>query len=140
MKIKRIDHIAIAVNDAHEIASVLEHKLGLKLDYIEDQPEHQTRIAMFPVGESYVELLQGLAPSTDTAKWVSTKGQSLYHICFEVEDIDAALAELKSKNVKLLNSEPMIGHGNCRVAFIDPASTGNILFELAEMPTGIPSS
>jgi methylmalonyl-CoA/ethylmalonyl-CoA epimerase len=139
MKIKRIEHVAIAVHNAHEIAAILQQKLGLTLEYIEDQPEHQTRIAMFPVGESYIELLEGLAPSTETSQWVATKGQSIYHICFEVDDIDGALAELKAKGVKLVNDEPMIGHGNCRVAFIDPGSTGNILFELAEMPKGGPS-
>ena len=56
------------------------------------------------------------------------------HIGFEVEDIDAALAELKAKGTPLLNETPVIGHGNCRIAFIDPKATGNILFELAEMP------
>jgi methylmalonyl-CoA/ethylmalonyl-CoA epimerase len=134
MKIKRIEHIAIAVEDLDAMASVLRDKLGIAVEYAEDLPAHATRLAMLPVGESYIELLQGTAPSAKTAQWVQEKGQSLYHICFEVEDIDAALAELKAKGTPLLNDEPVIGHGNCRIAFIDPKATGNILFELAEMP------
>jgi len=136
MKIKRIEHIAIAVADVDGMAAIMRDKLGLEVEYAEDLPAHATRLAMLPVGESYIELLQGLAPSAKTAEWLAQKGQSLYHICFEVEDIDAALAELKAKGTPLLNEEPLIGHGNCRIAFIDPQATGNILFELAEMPAG----
>jgi methylmalonyl-CoA/ethylmalonyl-CoA epimerase len=140
MKIKRIEHIAIAVANVDAMAEMLRDKLGIAVEYAEDLPEHATRLAMLPVGESYIELLQGLAPSAKTAQWLAEKGQSLYHICFEVEDIDAALAELKAKGTPLLNETPVIGHGNCRIAFIDPQATGNILFELAEMPTGAPPS
>jgi methylmalonyl-CoA/ethylmalonyl-CoA epimerase len=134
MKIKRIEHVAIAVRNLDEIARLLQDKFGLTLDYVEELPEHQTRLAMLPVGETYLELLEGRSPTAKTAQWVAEKGQSLYHICFEVEDIDAALAELKAKGLRLLNDEPVIGHGNCRIAFVDPSSTGDILFELAEMP------
>jgi methylmalonyl-CoA/ethylmalonyl-CoA epimerase len=136
MKVKRIEHIAIAVEDLDGMAAMLRDKLGIEVEYAEEIPGRATRLAMLPVGESYIELLQGLAPGTKTAQWVADKGQSLYHICFEVEDIDAALAELKAKGTPLLNETPVIGHGNCRIAFIDPKATGNILFELAEMPRG----
>ena len=134
MKIKRIEHIAIAVENVDGMAAMLRDKLGIEVEYAEDLGAHATRLAMLPVGESYIELLQGLAPSSKTAQWIAEKGQSLYHICFEVEDIDAALAELKAKGTPLLNDTPVLGHGNCRIAFIDPKATGNILFELAEMP------
>lgn len=135
MKIKRIEHIAIAVRDLDAMAATLRDKLGIEVEYAEDLPAHSTRLAMLPVGETYIELLQGAAGSK-TGQWLAEKGESLYHICFEVEDIDAALAELKAKNTPLLNEEPVLGHGNCRIAFIDPKATGNILFELAEMPKG----
>src|ERR1051325_528930 len=134
MKVKRIEHIAIAVEDLDGMAAMLRDKLGIEVEYAEEIPGRATRLAMLPVGESYIELLQGLAPGSRTAQWVAENGQSLYHICFEVEDIDAALAELKAKGTPLLNQEPVIGHGNCRIAFIDPKATDNILFELAEMP------
>jgi methylmalonyl-CoA/ethylmalonyl-CoA epimerase len=133
MKIKRIEHIAIAISDLDGMAKIMSDKLGIEVEYAEDI-NGRTRLAMLPVGQSYIELLQSLQPGSNTDKWIKEKGESLYHICFEVEDIDAALAELKAKNTPLLNEEPVIGHGNCRIAFIDPKATGNILFELAEMP------
>jgi methylmalonyl-CoA/ethylmalonyl-CoA epimerase len=134
MKIKRIEHIAIAVEDLDGMAQMLRDKFGIDVEYSEDRQASGTRLAMLPVGESYIELLQALAPSSRTAQWLEQRGQSLYHICFEVEDIDAALAELKAKGTPLLNETPILGHGNCRIAFVDPQATGNILFELAEMP------
>jgi methylmalonyl-CoA/ethylmalonyl-CoA epimerase len=132
MKIKRIEHIAVAVENLEQIASLLGDKFGLDLEYTEERPT--TRIGMLPVGETYIELLQGVTPESGATKWLNENGQSLFHICFEVEDIDAALAELKAKGTPLLNDEPIIGHANCRIAFIDPKATGNLLFELAEMP------
>ena len=134
MKIKRIEHIAIAVENLDGMAAMLSKNFGIEVEYAEDIARHQTRLAMLPVGESYIELLQSASPESNTSKWLTEKGQSLYHICFEVEDIDSALAELKAKGTPLLNETPMIGHGNCRIAFLDPEATGNILFELAEMP------
>jgi methylmalonyl-CoA epimerase len=132
MKIKRIEHIAIAVENMKGISDLLQDKFGLTLEYEEERV--QTKLAMLPVGETYIELLEGTTPESGASKWIAEKGQSLFHICFEVEDIDSALAELKAKNTPLLNNEPVFGHGNCRIAFIDPKATGNILFELAEMP------
>ncbi len=66
-------------------------------------------------------------------KWINEKGPGLFHICFEVEDLVAALAELKQKGVKLRDETPRIGHGGARIAFLDPSSTGNVLIELAEL-------
>ena len=134
MKIKRIEHIAIAVDDLDGMAGMLRDKFGIEVEYSEEIARNRTRLAMLPVGESYIELLQGMAPNSRAAEWIAQKGQSLFHICFEVDDIDAALAELKAKGTPLLNETPIIGHGNCRIAFLDPKATGNILFELAEMP------
>jgi methylmalonyl-CoA epimerase len=91
---------------------------------------------MFPVGETYIELLQGMAPDSAVAKWLADKGESLFHLCFEVEDIDSALVELRGKGVKLLDETPKPGHGGSRIAFINPESTGGILIELAELPAG----
>jgi methylmalonyl-CoA epimerase len=89
---------------------------------------------MLPVGETYIELLESKAPDSGVNQWIAEKGEGLFHICFEVEDIDGALEELKAKGVKLRDETPRIGHGGARIAFIDPASTGNLLIELAELP------
>ena len=134
MKIKRVEHIAIAVHDMAASMAMLERTLGLELDY--EETIGSTRLAMFPVGETSLELLQADSPDSPVADWIAERGQSLFHLCFEVDDIDAALEELRAKGVKLRNETPQPGHGGSRIAFIDPASTGNILIELAEMPEG----
>ena len=134
MKIKRVEHIAIAVHNMAESMAMLKNTLGLELDY--EETIGSTRLAMFPVGETSLELLEAESPTSPVADWIEERGQSLFHLCFEVEDIDAALDELRAKGVKLLDETPKAGHGGSRIAFLDPASTGDILIELAELPAG----
>jgi methylmalonyl-CoA/ethylmalonyl-CoA epimerase len=136
MKFKRVEHVAIAVNNMAEVVTLFQEKLGLKLEYEENLPQYNTKLAMFPVGETYLELLEGTSQSSDVSKWIGERGQGLYHICLEVEDIDGALVELKAKGVRLLDEKPRIGHGGARIAFLDPQSTANVLVELAELPAG----
>ena len=136
MKLKRVEHVAIAVNDMAESMKMMEDTLGIEMEY--EEQIGSTRLAMYPVGETYLELLSSNASAQDSrvTEWIEKNGQSLFHLCFEVDDIDAALDELKAKNVKLLDEEPRTGHGGSRTAFINPESTGNILIELAEIPEG----
>lgn len=139
MKIKRVEHVAIAVKNVESVAKIFEDTLGLKLEYTEEFAAANTRIGMFPLGDCAIELVQGMAPTSRSARWVAEKGEGLYHLCLEVEDLDGALAELKEKGVKLIHEQPVAGHGNCRIAFIDPSATGNVLFELAEHPREQPA-
>jgi methylmalonyl-CoA/ethylmalonyl-CoA epimerase len=134
MRIKRVEHIAVAVDSLRQSIDLLRNTFGLPLAY--EEQIGQTRLAMLPVGESYIELLEGQGPESGVTKWINEKGTGLFHICFEVEDIDGALAELKEKGVKLRDETPRIGHGGARIAFIDPSATGNVLIELAELPAG----
>jgi methylmalonyl-CoA/ethylmalonyl-CoA epimerase len=134
MKIKRVEHVAIAVRDMAESMTMLERTLGLEMEY--EETIATTKLAMFPVGETYLELLQAEDKSSPVAEWIEERGQSLFHLCFEVENIDAALAELKEKGVKLRHNTPIEGHGGSRIAFIDPTATGDILIELAELSPG----
>ena len=132
MKIKRVEHIAIAVSSLKTSIDFMRDTFGLPLEY--EEQIGQTRLAMLPVGETYVELLEGQGPDSGVTRWVDEKGPGLFHICFEVENIDAALDELRAKGIKLRDETPRIGHGGARIAFLDPASTGNVLIELAELP------
>jgi methylmalonyl-CoA/ethylmalonyl-CoA epimerase len=134
MKIKRVEHVAIAVSSLRQSIEFMKDTFGLPLEY--EEQIGQTRLAMLPVGETYIELLEGQGPQSGVAKWMDEKGPGLFHICFEVEDIDGALAELRAKGVKLRDETPRTGHGGSRIAFLDPASTGNVLIELAELPAG----
>jgi len=132
MKIKRIEHIAVAVQSLGQSIEFLRDTFGLPLEY--EEQIGQTRLAMLPVGQTYIELLEGQGPESGVKKWIDEKGPGLFHICFEVDDIDGALAELKAKGVKLRDETPRIGHGGARIAFLDPTSTGNVLIELAQLP------
>ena len=104
MKLKRVEHVAIAVHDMQASMKMLEETLGLELDY--EERIGDTRLAMYPVGETSIELLQAEGPASQVNEWIEGKGESLYHLCFEVDDIDAALAELKGKGVKLIDETP----------------------------------
>ncbi len=134
MKIKRVEQIAVAVKSLSDSIRMLRETFGIPLEY--EEGVGSTRLAMMPVGETYIEFLEGEGRDNAVNQWIAEKGTGLYHICFEVEDIEGALAELKSKGVKLQDEKPRIGHGGAKIAFLDPASTGNLLIELAELPTG----
>jgi methylmalonyl-CoA/ethylmalonyl-CoA epimerase len=133
MKVKRIEHVAIAVKSLAKARAIFEDKLGLTFEYEEYLPQYRTKLAMFPVGSSYIELLESEGAETETTKWISKHGEGLFHICLEVENIEAALAELKAKGVKLLDEAPRLGHANSRIAFLDPKSTNDVLIELVEL-------
>ena len=134
MKIKRIEHVGVVVRDGEASRRLWEDCFGIKLSTVEENAIR--RLALYPVGESMVELIAGTTPDSRHAKLVAEGKGGLNHICFEVEDIDAALAELKAKGIPLLDEVPRIGHAGCRIAFIDPAATENCLIELAELPAG----
>jgi methylmalonyl-CoA epimerase len=134
MKIKRLEHVAITVNDMDAAKDTWANVLGITEEYEEQIGE--TKLAMLPIGQTYIELLSAEGPDSPVNAWKDEHGESLWHLCFEVEDIDEAVDELKSKGVKLLDDEPKPGHGGSRIVFLDPASTGNVLIELAEIPEG----
>jgi methylmalonyl-CoA epimerase len=134
MKIKRVEHIAIAVDSIKESLGLMRDTFGLDLEY--EEQIGQTRLAMLPVGETYIELLEGQGPESGVTKWIDQKGTGLFHICFEVENIEDAIAELKAKNVKLQSETWKTGHGGSKIVFLDPSSTGNCVIELAELAPG----
>ena len=129
--LKRIDHIAIAVEDIERALTFFRDVLGLELSHTETVPEQGVQVAFLPLGDSDIELLEPLSPDTGVAKFLARQGEGIHHICLEVEDIEAALAGLKDQGVRLINETPVAGaHG--RVAFIYPKSTHGVLIELIE--------
>jgi len=132
MKIKRIEHVGVVVRDTEASRNLWENCFGIKLGGTEENASR--RLALYPVGESMIELIAGTTPDSKHARMVAEGKGGLNHICFEVEDIDEALAELKANGVPLIDEMPRIGHAGCRIAFIDPEATENCLIELAELP------
>jgi methylmalonyl-CoA/ethylmalonyl-CoA epimerase len=132
MKIKRIEHVGVVVRDIDASRKLWEDCFGIPLGGTE--VNERRRLALYPVGESMVELIAGTTPDSKHQRMVAEGKGGLNHICFEVEDIDEALAELKAKGIPLIDEVPRIGHAGCRIAFLDPSATEGCLIELAELP------
>ena len=108
MKIKRLEHVAITVKNMDEARNTWMNVLGIGQEY--EEQIGQTKLAMLPVGETYIELLSSEGADSPVNEWMDKNGESIWHLCFEVEDIDEAVIELKGKGVKLRNEVPMNGH------------------------------
>ena len=134
--VKRIDHIAILVEDIEAALRFWQDSLGLELDRIEQVPEQKSNVAFLPSGGSEVELVQPTEEDTGVARYLHKHGPGMHHICFEVEDIEDTLARLKSKGVRLINEAPLAGSGGKKIAFIHPESSHGVLVELYELPPG----
>ena len=134
-KIKRIDHIAIVVENIDAALRFWQDALGLELDHVVEIPEQQSEIAFLPAGGSQVELVRPTTGDSGIAKYLQKRGPGIHHICFEVEDLDTALAELKAKGVRLINESAQQGREGKRLAFIHPESACGVLVELYELPT-----
>src|SRR3954451_3124530 len=124
MEIKGVDHIGIAFRDLGPARDALEKIFGLQVETEFAFAEYESKLAMIPVGGTQLELLQGTSRTPLVGDWLSANGEGLFHICLEVDDIRAALAELKAKRVKLIDEEPRESRGHL-IAFIDPSATAN---------------
>ena len=131
MKILKIDHIGIAVKNLAE-SSKLYELLGIKSTGTEEVAEQKVKVAFFPVGDSEVELLESTVPDGPIARYIEKNGEGMQHIALRVDDLEAALAELKAKGVRLIDEKPRYGAGGARIAFVHPKSFGGILLELSE--------
>jgi len=131
-KIKKLNHVAVAVNDITEALDFWEKALGIKLDHVEDIPSQKVKVAFLPVGESEIELVQPTTEDTGTAKFLQARGPGMHHLCFEVDDIDEMLTSLKLKGIRLINEEPLALEGR-KMAFIHPKSANGVLIELYQI-------
>jgi len=132
MKILKIDHLGIAVNDVNDARTFWTDILGLPFEGEETVSEQKVKTAFFPVGESEVELLESTEPDGPIAKYIEKKGQGIQHVAFRVADIDQALAELKEKGVRLIDETPRQGAGGAKIAFLHPKATNGVLVELCQ--------
>ena len=135
--LKRLHHVAIAVNDLDESVSLYERILGIKPSSIEDVPSQKLRAAVFEVGkeaEVEIELIQPTEPDSVVARFLRTHGQGLHHICFEVEEVDEELRELLENGIELINRQGRTGISG-RIGFLHPESTHGVLIELIQRET-----
>ena len=132
MKPIKINHVAIVVQDIDAALNFWEQTFGLKLDHVEDVPSQKSKVAFLPLGESEIELVQPTTSDSGLANFLEKRGEGMHHICIEVSDIDATLAELKSKGVRLINEIPEELPGR-KMAFIHPKAANGVLVELYQL-------
>ena len=130
--IKKLNHVAIAVNDIEGALGFWRDGLGLKVEAVEDVPSQKAVVAFIPVGDSEIELVNPTADDTGVAKFLADRGGGMHHLCLEVDNLVEMLASLKAKGVRLINETPVELPGR-KMAFIHPKSAGGVLVELYEL-------
>ena len=132
--LKRLDHVAVLVEDLDQALSFWQDQLGLPLDHVEKIDSMEVKIAFLPLGESEIELVQPTTADSGLAKFLEKRGPGLHHICIEVENINTMLGSLKEKGVRLIDGEPVTMDDGRKLAFLHPKSAGGVLVELYELP------
>jgi methylmalonyl-CoA/ethylmalonyl-CoA epimerase len=128
----KIEHIGIATPKIEDALAFWRDALGLTVVHTEEVEEQGVRVAMLPVGEPRIELLEPTHAGSPVAKFLEKRGAGVHHIAVRVEDIRASLARLKQRGARLIDEEPRVGAEGCLVAFVHPASAGGVLLELVE--------
>jgi methylmalonyl-CoA epimerase len=126
-----IDHLGIAVKSLAAAKGIYE-KLGLTATAEEVVEGEQVRVAMLPVGESRLELMEATLEGSAVAKFIAKRGEGLHHVCLRVPDLTAVVERLKTDGVRLVSNEIKIGAGGHRYVFVHPSSAGGVLLELVE--------
>ena len=126
-----IDHLGIAVKSLAAAKGIYE-KLGLASSAEEVVEGEQVRVAMLPVGESRLELMEATAETSAVAKFIAKRGEGLHHVCLRVPDLSVIVERLKNDGIRLVSNEIKIGAGGHRYVFVHPSSAGGVLLELVE--------
>ncbi len=127
---KRLDHIGIAVQDINDALKFFERALGMKLEHVATEEGGKTDVAFLPIGESEIELVQTHDPESGLGKFLAKRGEGIHHICFEVDDIRAAMARLQENGAQLIDETPRVNASGMQYAFIHPKSAHGVLIEL----------
>jgi methylmalonyl-CoA/ethylmalonyl-CoA epimerase len=131
-KVTKINHVAIVVPDVEAALGFWRDALGLQLSHVEDVPSQKSQVAFMPLGDSEVELVKPTSDDSGVSKFLADRGPGMHHLCFEVDDIDGMLAQLKEKGVRLINETPLQLEGR-KLAFVHPKSANGVLVELYQL-------
>lgn len=130
--VKKLDHVGIAVKDLQATLKFYEETLGLKSAGIEVVEEQKVRVAFLPIGDTEVELLESTEEDGPIAKFIAKNGEGIQHMAYRVDDIEAAIAEMKEKGIRMIDEKPRYGAGGAKIAFCHPKSTSGVLVELCQ--------
>ena len=128
----KINHLGIATKGIDEALEFWSDALGLENAHTEVVEDQKVRVAMLPIGESRIELLEPTNDDSPISKFLEKRGGGIHHIAVEVDDINAALATLKEKGMRLIDESPRMGAEGCLVAFVHPSSANGVLLELVQ--------
>ena len=132
MKPTVVDHIGIAVKSIDDALAFWQSALGVKCTGVEEVEEQKVKTAFLPIGDTEIELLEATSDESPVAKFIEKKGEGIHHLAIRVENLEAALAELKEKGIRLIDETPRYGAGGAKISFVHPKSTGGILLEISE--------
>ena len=130
----KIDHLAVVVDDMDAALNFWQKALALPLGGQEHNAHEAVDIAFLNVGPSRIELLKPTTDDSGIAKYLAKKGAGMHHICFAVEDIEAAMKHIAAQGIELINETPRTREDGTRYAFVHPKSTGGVMVELYELP------
>ena len=133
-EIKRIHHLAILVEDIDASLLFWRDILGVMPSHIGDIPREASRIAVLPLGESEIELVQPTTSDSGLSRFLDKRGPGMHHLCFEVDDLPELMKKLKTNGVQLINEEPKTSEDGRLYAFIHPKSANGVLVELYQLP------
>ncbi|HSJ36365.1 MAG TPA: methylmalonyl-CoA epimerase [Acidimicrobiia bacterium] len=133
MKLLNLDHVAIAVHDLDAALAGYRTRYGVEPLHREVVEQQGVEEAMIPVGGSFIQLLQPLAPDTPVGRFLEANGEGLHHVAYAVVDIEAALAHLAEQGARLIDAEPRLGGRGARIAFVHPRDLAGTLIELVEI-------
>ncbi len=128
----KINHLGIATKGIDEALKFWQSALGLENVHTETVEDQKVRVAMLPIGDTRIELLEATSDDSPIAKFVEKRGGGIHHIAVEVENIEEALAKLKAEGIRLIDEKPRIGAEDCLVAFVHPSSANGVLLELVQ--------
>lgn len=132
-QIKAINHVAVVVEDMEKSLAFWRDALGIELYELRDVPAEKSQVAFLPLAGAEVELVMPTTDDSGIAKYLAKRGQGMHHLCLEVDDIEAMMAQLKGKNIRLINEEARTGADGKKYAFIHPESSGGVLVELYQI-------
>ena len=130
--ITNIDHIAVIVADIDAALEFWRDALGLEVSRVEEVPAQEAEVAFLPLGQGEIELVRPTSDDSGAARFLAKRGAGMHHIALEVDDLEATLARLKAKGVRLINESPVEAAGGRRAAFVHPQSASGVLLELYE--------
>ena len=128
----KINHLGIATKGIEEALKFWGDALGLESVHTETVEDQKVRVAMLPIGDTRIELLEATSEDSPIAKFIEKRGGGIHHIAVEVENIEASLAKLKAEGMRLIDETPRLGAENCLVAFVHPSSANGVLLELVQ--------